>query len=414
MPTLSAIADVLEFLSERTRFHSKIVMGIATIFGAAGLALLSLAFASPDPQRVVMVGGGGLFIVMVLFLYKKIRNLQKQNLVMGMVVAGIRRIQDEIATGRISKLTGQMVEFTEATESGHEPLEEILEFVERLEGRQRRSLIATSIGFLVTVGLIGVIAGTSYLGIKSDTPLARDLERVSELALQAIRKNQPAKQETPPPRQQEVQAPVEAEALNRGGAPAKQEPPVNGEKLVVLQTEMSALQQELSVARLQLKEERQKVAMLQEKIGAYRKDASGLQRRTKAVEKTVTDPEYRRLVNDAFAYSYRKEPGDAERAETAYRNAIRIAQAKSIRDPVLYNAYAGFLQGQRRFKEAEKFYQMALGINPRYGSALNNLGTLYEVTGRLEEALRKYKAAYDAGEESGAQNYSRLHAVITK
>lgn len=397
-------------------------MAIATIFGAAGLVLLSLAFARPDPQGVVMVGGG-LFIGMLLFLYKKIRHLQKQALVMGMVVAGIRRIQDEAATERLRKLTGEMVGPAEPTETGPEPLEEILEFVERLEGRQRRNLIATSIGFLVVVGLVGAIAGTWYLEGKSDTPgvaiprpeqIARGLERVSELARQAIRKTQPAKEEPPPPRQQELQVPVEAEELNREGAPAKQEPPANAEKLVALQQEISALQQELSVARRQLKEERQKVAVLEEKTGAHRKDASGLQKRSEALGKTVTDREYLRLVSEAFAYTYRKGPGDVERAETAYRNAIRIARAKSIRDPVVYNAYAGFLQGQRRFKEAEKFYQMALGINPGYGPALNNLGTLYEVTGKLEEALRKYKAAYDAGEKLGAQNYSRLHSVITK
>ncbi len=422
MVTLAAIADILDFLAERTKFHSRIIMAIATIFGAAGLVLLSLAFARPDPQGVVMVGGG-LFIGMLLFLYKKIRHLQKQALVMGMVVAGIRRIQDEAATERLRKLTGEMVGPAEPTETGPEPLEEILEFVERLEGRQRRNLIATSIGFLVVVGLVGAIAGTWYLEGKSDTPgvaiprpeqIARGLERVSELARQAIRKTQPAKEEPPPPRQQELQVPVEAEELNREGAPAKQEPPANAEKLVALQQEISALQQELSVARRQLKEERQKVAVLEEKTGAHRKDASGLQKRSEALGKTVTDREYLRLVSEAFAYTYRKGPGDVERAETAYRNAIRIARAKSIRDPVVYNAYAGFLQGQRRFKEAEKFYQMALGINPGYGPALNNLGTLYEVTGKLEEALRKYKAAYDAGEKLGAQNYSRLHSVITK
>lgn len=425
MATLSAIAEMLEFLAERNKFHSKIIMGIVTIFGAAGLVLLSLAFARPDPQRVVMMGGGGLFVVMILFLYNKIRNLQKQNLVMEMVVGVIRRIQGEATTERISKLTGQMVELAETTETGNGSLEEILEFVERLESRQRRSLIATSVGFLAVVGIVGVIAGTWYLEVKHDTPVvtipsqepeqvARDLERVSELALQAIRETEPAKEEPEPPRKQEFQAPAEAEDLNREGTPAKQEPPVNAEKLVALQKELSALQQELSVARLQLKEERQKVVALEEETGAYRQDASGLQRRTEALEKTLTEYEYHRLVNEALAYSYRKGPGDAERAETAYQNAIRIAQAKSIRDPVIYNAYAVFLQEQSRFKEAEKFYQMALGVNPRYGSALYNLGTLYEATGKLEEALEKYKAADEAGVKLGAENYARLQSVITK
>ena len=95
MTTLSTIADALEFVVERNTFHSKIIIGIATLFGVSGVILLSRAFSTQGPQRMVMLVGGGLLIVTILFLYERIQNLRKQNLVMEMVVAIISRIQDE-------------------------------------------------------------------------------------------------------------------------------------------------------------------------------------------------------------------------------------------------------------------------------------------------------------------------------
>jgi tetratricopeptide (TPR) repeat protein len=150
----------------------------------------------------------------------------------------------------------------------------------------------------------------------------------------------------------------------------------------------------------------------EEGTSAYRKGPGELQRRIEELERTSAEQDYRRLVNEALAYTYRNGPGDAERAESAYRNAIRIAQDKGIRDPVVYNAYATFLQEQGKFREAEQLYQMALEVNPRYGPALYNLGSLYEGTGRLEEALKKYKAAGEAGEKLGTQGYQLLQSRV--
>lgn len=425
MTTLSTIADALELVGERNTFHSKLIICIATLFGVSGVILLIRGFSTQGPQRMVMLVGGGLFIVMILFLYEQIQNLRKQNLVMEMVVAAISRIQDEAATDRIGELAGQISELAGRSDTGNGALEEILEFVHRLDGRQIRSLKATSVGLLVAAGIAAVTGGASYFDLKkspadetvlSQEPeqVARDLERVSGLMLQAKLETQPAKEQPDPPGKQKFQTVVQAERPNSGDALAKQETSANGEKLVALQKQISALQQELSVARLQLKEERKKVDVLGEETGGYREDAGELQRRIQGLEKTLAEHDYLRLVNEALAYTYRKEPGDANRAEAAYREAIAIAHAKSIRDPVVHNAYATFLQEQGRFKEAEKFYKMALDINPRYGPALINLGGLYELTGETEKALEKYKAAGEAGEKLGTENYSRLKAVIKR
>jgi len=191
-----------------------------------------------------------------------------------------------------------------------------------------------------------------------------------------------------------------------------QEPRVDPEQLVALRKQVGALQQELSATRQKLQEQRQKVALPEEGIAAHGKGPDELQRRIEELEGTSAEQDYVRLVNEALAYTYRNNPGDAGRAEAAYRGAIRIAQDKGIRDPVVYNAYAAFLQEQSKFREAEQFYQKALEINPRYGPALYNLGSLYERTGRLEDALEKYKAADEAGEKLGAQGYQRLQSTV--
>ncbi|MGH7381532.1 MAG: tetratricopeptide repeat protein [Candidatus Methylomirabilales bacterium] len=418
MTTLSTIAEALEFAVERNTFHSKVIIGIATLFGVSGVILLSRAFSTQGPQRMVMLVGGGLLIVTILLLCERIQNLRKQNLVMEMVVAVISRIRDEATTDRISELAGQIAELAGRGDTGNGPLEEILEFVRRLDGRQVRSLKATSVGLLVAAGIAAVTVGASYFALKkgpadetvlSQEPgqVARDLERVSRPARQE-------KPETQPAKEQEFQTAVQTEALNSGGALAKQEASANREKPVVPQKQISALQQGLSVAQPQLKEERKKVDLLEDERGTSRRDAGELERRIEELEKTLAEHDYLRLVNEALAYTYRKEPGDADRAEAAYRKAIGIAQAQSIREPVVYNAYGAFLEEQGRFKEAEKFYKMALDINPRYGPALINLGSLYELTGEMEEALEKYKAAGEAGEKLGAENYSRLKSVIKR
>lgn len=173
------------------------------------------------------------------------------------------------------------------------------------------------------------------------------------------------------------------------------------------QEDVNRLQQELADTQEQLKQERQNVAVLSEEAERYRTDALELQRQ-------VDEGAYHSVLNQALAYTYRKAAGDPKQAETAYRKALQIAEGKNIRDPMIYNAYATFLQDQNRFEEAERFYKMALEIDPSYGKALNNLGTLYEATGRLKQALEKYQAAGEVGEKLGKENYLRLRPRVTQ
>ena len=181
-----------------------------------------------------------------------------------------------------------------------------------------------------------------------------------------------------------------------------------------MQKQVNRLQQELSATQQQLKQERRNAVVLTEEATRYREGTAELQRRVVDLDKSLDEHRYFVLVNEALAYTYRMGAGDKERAEAAYRNAVQMAKAKEIQDPVIYNAYALFLQEQRRFEEAETFYTMALEVKPDYGTALYNLGTLYETRGDLKRALEYYKAADEVGEKLGRENYLRLRSIITK
>ncbi|MCI0408089.1 MAG: tetratricopeptide repeat protein, partial [Acidobacteria bacterium] len=409
MTTLSSIAEVVQSLARRNKLHAKIALGMLVILGLFGVRLLNVA----GPQRQVVLVGGGLLITMILLLYTVIRNLRKQ---MEMVVALLDRIQEQTT---MERLVGQVDARAGGADTGDGPLKDILKLAQGLDKRQRRNFIATTVGLLA--GIAGVILGSSYVDVKKSSvgvavraqepqQGASEPERVHGLTPQQKEETQPSKDEPKPGSERKLQAGGETQQANRAATQAMQEPRVDPEQLVALRRQVGALRQELSATRQKLQEERKNAALPEEGPAAHGKGPDELQRRIEELEGTSAEQDYVRLVNEALAYTYRNNPGDAERAETAYRNAIRIAQDKGIRDPVVYNAYAAFLQEQSKFREAEQFYQMALKINPRYGPALYNLGSLYELTGRPEEALKKYKAADEAGEKLGAQRYQRLQS----
>jgi tetratricopeptide (TPR) repeat protein len=408
MTALSSIAEVLQSLARGNKRYAKLALAALVILGLFGVRLLTVAFSTQGLQRLVVLVGGGLLIAMVLLLYTLIRNLQNQ---MEMLVALIDRIQEQTT---VEGLVGRIGARAAGTDIGDGPLKDILKVAQRLHNRQRRSFIVTTVGLLA--GIAGVILGSSYVDVKKDVVARAVRTQESEQGaseLERVRGLTPQEKEEPKPQgDQKSQAGGEAQQAKPAASQAMQEPRVDPEQLVALRRQVDALQQELSATRQKLQQERQKAPLPEEGTAAYDKGAGELQRRIGELEETSAEQDYVRLVNEALAYTYRNSPGDTERAESAYKNAIRIAQDKGIRDPVVYNAYATFLQEQSKFREAEQLYQMALEVNPRYGPALYNLGSLYERTGRLEEALKKYKAAGEAGEKLGAQTYQRLQSVV--
>ncbi|MEE9123010.1 MAG: tetratricopeptide repeat protein [candidate division NC10 bacterium] len=303
--------------------------------------------------------------------------------------------------------------------------EDVFELVRRLENRQRRRLFATFIGLLLAAALAGIIVRLSYsearkhlsgVGVPiQDIEQGREeLERVRKEMLQVKAQTDQAQKELAQVRREKLRVEAGAQQSNRGGAQANRQSSSRSAQLVEMQKQVNRLQQELSATQQQLKQERRNAVVLTEEATRYREGAAELQRRVVDLDKSLDEHRYFVLVNEALAYTYRMGAGDKERAEAAYRNAVQMAKAKEIQDPVIYNAYALFLQEQRRFEEAETFYTMALEVKPDYGTALYNLGTLYETRGDLKRALEYYKAADEVGEKLGRENYLRLRSIITK
>jgi len=200
---------------------------------------------------------------------------------------------------------------------------------------------------------------------------------------------------------------AEADALSRDLAENKRQLASVRKQLGEMQKQINQLQQELSAAQPKRVQER-----VQETRREDRKEATEPPRQVEKADKTVEEQDHVTLLNQALAYASRNQPGDQERAETAYRGAVQVAKAKNVQDPVIYNAYGAFLQEQKRFEEAETSYKRALEINPRYGKSLFNLGTLYESRGDLKQALEKYKAAEEAGVPQGREQYLRLRSTL--
>lgn len=329
--------------------------------------------------------------------------------------------------------------------------EEIFELIHLIESRQRRRVMATFIGMLLAAVIAGAIARVSYFEARKPLPAVggpseahndarEELERMQTTVIEMKAEKARLKEELERAREEARQAEAEATKVNRGGTQVPLQSPSDRKQLVQLQREITRLQNELATTREQLTvarqnaagtervelqkeitqlqqeldttkqaltQEQHNVAVLSGEADRYRTDALALQRQ-------MNEGAYHSRLNQALAYTYRNEPGDQKLAERAYREAIQIAEAKDVRDPMIYNAYATFLQNQKRFNEAEKFYKMALEVDPRYGKALNNLGTLYEARGDLKQALAKYKEADEVGEKLGKENYLRLQSRITR
>lgn len=60
-------------------------------------------------------------------------------------------------------------------------------------------------------------------------------------------------------------------------------------------------------------------------------------------------------------------------------------------------------QAQGQYEEAAKWYREAIRINPRYGKAYNNLGSVYMSLGRQNDAVAQFRRAIELGGSDYAQ-----------
>jgi tetratricopeptide (TPR) repeat protein len=80
--------------------------------------------------------------------------------------------------------------------------------------------------------------------------------------------------------------------------------------------------------------------------------------------------------------------------------------------PFLHNYIGAQYSLGNRMTEAERAYQKALSINPRYYDSLSNLGDIYRQQGRFDEAVRSYTQAIESGAPY-ADTYYNLGVTYT-
>ncbi len=83
---------------------------------------------------------------------------------------------------------------------------------------------------------------------------------------------------------------------------------------------------------------------------------------------------------------------------------FRTASGLQPEDPYVFNAYASFLCGRRRFAEARSWYEKALA-NPRYTTpwiAMTNLGTCAKYSGNANQAETYFRRALTTNPRFGS------------
>lgn len=76
-----------------------------------------------------------------------------------------------------------------------------------------------------------------------------------------------------------------------------------------------------------------------------------------------------------------------------------------------YNLGNGFCS-MEEFQSAAKAYRQAIKLNPGYGPAWNNLGSLEGVLGNTQAALNDFQRASALGDQLGADNYAKLQRAV--
>jgi len=85
--------------------------------------------------------------------------------------------------------------------------------------------------------------------------------------------------------------------------------------------------------------------------------------------------------------------GDIYMAEKKYREAAEMYQENSKGSALMLNKTGIAYHQMLEFSSAEKYYRMALRIDPKYAEAVNNLGTIYYAKKSYRRAINQYKKA---------------------
>jgi tetratricopeptide (TPR) repeat protein len=94
--------------------------------------------------------------------------------------------------------------------------------------------------------------------------------------------------------------------------------------------------------------------------------------------------------------------GDIFMAEKRYREAAEMYQGNSKGSAVMLNKAGIAYHQMLELNLAEKYYRLALRLDPKYAEAVNNLGTVYYAKKSYRRAIGQYKKALRMSPESAS------------
>lgn len=94
--------------------------------------------------------------------------------------------------------------------------------------------------------------------------------------------------------------------------------------------------------------------------------------------------------------------GDIFMAEKRFREAAEMYQENSKGSAVMLNKTGIAYHQMLQLNIAEKYYRLALRVDPKYAEAVNNLGTIYYAKKSYRRAIGQYKRALRLSPESAS------------
>src|SRR5437660_1691584 len=120
---------------------------------------------------------------------------------------------------------------------------------------------------------------------------------------------------------------------------------------------------------------------------------------------------YLLLALTAFAQSTptltAEQRADIMMARKMYREAVEGYKEGPLDSPVIWNKIGIAYHQMLQMDEAQRNYEKALKLNPKYPEAVNNLGTIYYARRRFRKAVSQYNKALKLTPNS-ASIYSNL------
>ena len=94
--------------------------------------------------------------------------------------------------------------------------------------------------------------------------------------------------------------------------------------------------------------------------------------------------------------------GDIFMAEKRYREAAEMYRENSKGSAVLLNKTGIAYHQMLQLELAERYYRLALRVNPQYSEAVNNLGTVFYARKSYRRAVNQYKKALRLNDRSAS------------